>query len=510
MLLPLEPPPAVAACLHPLLQAEGVTKRYGGVLALRDGRLHLAAGRVHALCGGNGAGKSTFLGILMGLLRRDAGSVRLLGREMEFASPAEARQHGLAIITQELSPVLALSVAENLFLGRAPRRARWWVDAAAQRRQAQAVLDRLGFAIDARAPMHTLSLAQMQLVEIARAFSQDCRVIVMDEPTSAIGERETRMLFDAIRAAAAQGTGIIYVSHRLGELFEIADDYTLFRDGAYVESGVMADISHAQLVRRIAGDTPARIALRRPASAVATPCLEVTGLHRRGEFGPLDLQLRKGEILGLYGLMGSGRSELLNCLYGLTTADAGAVRVRGRALRPGHPAAALASGMALVTEDRKQTGLLLQASTAENIALPVYRRLSWAGLVRWRPLRAQLATMARRMRLRATALPLPVAALSGGNQQKVVLAKCLIGRPRLLLCDEPTRGIDEGAKQEIHALLERFAAEGNAVLLVSSEAPELLRLSDRVLVLRGGRVVADCAAADTDAQRLLQLASSLS
>ncbi|MEM5330388.1 sugar ABC transporter ATP-binding protein [Paraburkholderia sp. JHI2823] len=489
-----------------LLEATQVAKRFNGVSALRDGRLTLAAGRVHALCGGNGTGKSTFLNILMGLLRRDEGVIRLHGREVDFASPAEAIAHRLAIITQELSPVPGMTVAENLYLGREPTVAGVIVDRRALRRRAQALLDRLGFAIDAGVPMQRLSLAQTQLVEIAKAFSHDCRVMIMDEPTSAIGERETETLFTAIRQVTAQGTGIIYVSHRLSELFDIADDYTVFRDGAYVESGRMADIDRAHLVRTIVGRELAAVDRdRRPADGAV--CLSARGLTRAGEFEDIGLDVRRGEILGIYGLMGSGRSEFLNCIYGLTRPDAGTLTLNGEPLPQGDPARTIRAGVSLVTEDRKDCGLVLSGSVQENIALSAYRRLARAGVIRRAPVRRLAQAMVERLAIKAASLRMPVSAMSGGNQQKVVLARCLSTGPVLLLCDEPTRGVDEGAKQAIYQLLDTFARNGGAVIVVSSEAPELLLVSDRIAVFRGGRVAAVCPAGGVTQETLLHLAS---
>lgn len=489
-----------------LLEASQVAKRFNGVSALRDGRLSLAAGRVHALCGGNGTGKSTFLNILMGLLRRDEGTIRLNGRDVDFASPAEALASRMAIITQELSPVPGMTVAENLYLGREPTRAGVVVDFRALKRRAQALLDRLGFAIDAGAPMHRLSLAQTQLVEIAKAFSHDCQVMIMDEPTSAIGERETETLFAAIRNVTAHGAGIIYVSHRLSELFDIADDYTVFRDGAYVESGRLADIDRAHLVRAIVGcEMPVVDKARRPAHGA--PCLKVEGLTRANEFEDVSLDVRRGEILGIYGLMGSGRSEFLNCVYGLTRPDAGAATLGGKPLPRGEPARSIRAGIALVTEDRKDSGLVLCGSLQENIAMAAYRRLSRGGVIRRSLVRRLAQAMVERLRIKAASLRMPVSAMSGGNQQKVVLAKCLSTAPVLLLCDEPTRGIDEGAKQEIYRLLDAFARDGGAVIVVSSEAPELLYLSDRIAVFKGGRVAAVRPGDGATQESLLHLAS---
>lgn len=489
-----------------LLEAREVSKSFNGVTALRDGRLTLRAGSVHALCGGNGAGKSTFLNILMGLLRRDGGSIRRNGVEVSFASPGDALAHGMAIITQELSPVMGMTVAENLYLGREPTLGGFFVDYRKLRKQAQALLDRLGFAIDASRTMSELSLAQVQLVEIAKAFSYDCQVIIMDEPTSAIGERETETLFAAIRSVTGNGAGIVYVSHRLSELAEIAEDYTIFRDGAFVESGKLADIDRAHLVRGIVGrELVAVDKEKRPASDKV--CLNVDGLSRKNEFSDVSLQVRHGEILGIYGLMGSGRSEFLNCVYGLTTPDGGDVLLDGKPLPKGDPAATIRAGVSLVTEDRKDTGLVLSGSVRENIAMAAYPSLSSLSVIHGRKERALADEMIGKLNVKTASQDLPVSSMSGGNQQKVVLAKCLSTGPTLLLCDEPTRGIDEGAKQEIYKLLDQFVRAGGAVIVVSSEAPELLYLSDRIAVFKGGRIVATRDDDNLSQETLLHLAS---
>lgn len=489
-----------------LLEARGVSKSFNGVSALRDGRIRLRAGSVHALCGGNGAGKSTFLNILMGLLHRDGGSIRRNDVEMNFASPGDALANGMAIITQELSPVLGMTVAENLFLGREPTFAGFIVDYRTLRKQAQALLDRLGFAIDADKTMSDLSLAQIQLVEIAKAFSYDCQVMIMDEPTSAIGERETETLFDAIRSVSAKGAGIIYVSHRLSELARIADEYTIFRDGAWVESGKIADIDHTHLVRGIVGrELIAVDKEKRPASDRVA--LDVDGLSRQNEFTDVCLQVRQGEILGIYGLMGSGRSEFLNCVYGLTSPDSGSIALDGRPLPPGNPCATIRAGISLVTEDRKDTGLVLTGSVRENIAMAAYPRLSTLSWIHRRRERALADEMIAKLNVKTASPELAVGSMSGGNQQKVVLAKCLSTGPTLLLCDEPTRGIDEGAKQEIYKLLDQFVRAGGAVIVVSSESPELLYLSDRIAVFKGGRIVATRDEDNLSQETLLHLAS---
>jgi putative xylitol transport system ATP-binding protein len=488
-----------------LVEATGVQKAFNGVRAIDDGRLRLRRGSVHALCGGNGAGKSTFLGIVMGITQRDAGEILFKGRSVNFQSPAEALANRIAIITQELSPIPGMTVAENLYLGREPRKARVLVRYAALFKQAQDLLDRLGFPVDARVRMSSLSLAQIQLVEIAKAFSHDCDVMIMDEPTSAIGERETEVLFSAIRNLTAHGAGIIYVSHRLSEIFQIADDYTVFRDGRYVDSGRIADIDRSYLVSTIVGrKLNSAEKTRRP---VGKPVLESTRLSRESEFNNISLTVHQGEVLGIYGLMGAGRSEYLNCVYGLTRPDSGQVRLNDRALPVGHPRKAIQAGLSLVTEDRKETGLVLSASVRDNIALSAYKRLSRLSFINRRKVKALVESMVERMRIKTSSVSLPVSSMSGGNQQKVVLARCLSTEPTCLLCDEPTRGIDEGAKREVYKLLDDFVSKGGAAIVVSSEAQEILDVSDRVAIFKSGLLVTVIDGHTTTQEDLLHLAS---
>ncbi len=490
-----------------LLQADHVAKAYAGIPALRDGRLSLRAGSVHALCGGNGAGKSTFLGILMGITQRDAGDILLNGKAVHFQRPGDALAAGIAMITQELEPIPFMTVAENIWLGREPRRAGCIVDYKELNRRTRTLLDELEFEVDATSPMHRLSVAQMQLVEIAKAFSHDCQVMIMDEPTSAIGEREAETLFKAIRRLTARDAGIIYVSHRLSELAQIADDYTIFRDGSFVESGRMADIDRAHLVRGIVGQELQTIDHKVGRTCTADTCLNVNHLSRDGEFQDISLQVRPGEILGIYGLMGSGRSEFLNCVYGLTLPDSGSVTLQGKPLPVGTPASTIAAGMSLVTEDRKDSGLVLNGSVMSNIALSAYKRLSSWSVINARKENELAQRMVKRLQIKTSSLDLPVESMSGGNQQKVVLAKCLSTQPICLLCDEPTRGIDEGAKQEIYHLLDEFVRGGGAAIVVSSEAPELLHLSDRIAVFKGGRLVTISSDTALSQEALLSLAS---
>jgi putative xylitol transport system ATP-binding protein len=491
-----------------ILEAEGVSKSFAGVPALRDGRLRLRRGSVHALVGGNGAGKSTLLNILMGLLQRDAGRIVCKGREVDFQGPAEALAAGIAIITQELSPVPEMTVAENLFLGREPRRAGCIVDYRRLNAMATELLERLHFRIDPTARMRTLSLAQTQLVEIAKAISYRSDILIMDEPTSAIGGAETEMLFEAIRNLTAVGTGIIYVTHRLSEVFEIADEYTVLRDGSFVATGRVADIDRIQLVRMILGaETRSEQEYKTHPAPQGAPMLRVAGFCKRGQFEDISLDLRHGEVLGIYGLMGSGRSEFLNALYGIDPPDTGTVELNGAPITIRRPADALARGFALITEDRKRTGLVLTSSVRENISLSSIANMATGPFIRRAEERSAVARMIDLFRIKASSQEALVRSMSGGNQQKVVLGRCLSTAPKILLCDEPTRGIDVGAKREIYAFLSRFVAQGAGVIMVSSEVPEVVGMSDRIVVFRRGRISGVLDGADATQSTLLQLAS---
>jgi len=489
-----------------LLEVEGLRKSFGGVAALRDGRFQLRAGSVHALCGGNGAGKSTFLKILMGIYKRDAGSIRRRGQEVDFSSPADALASGIAIIEQELSPVPHMTVAENIYLGREPSTRFGGIDFRSMNRAAQKLLDELEFDIRATQYMMNLSVAQMQLVEIAKALSHDAEVIFMDEPTSAIGEREAQQLFAAIRHLQAQGRGIVYVSHRLSEIFQIADSYTVFRDGSFIGAGALSEIDRPSLIRMIVGRELAEeyVKTNRPTSDVG---LEVNALSCPNKIEDISFAAHKGEIFGIYGLMGSGRTEIFNCLFGLDKPSAGRISVDGAPILVSKPSDAMAHGLALVTEDRKQTGLNLSDSVRANICMASLPALSPAFAMD----HAKELDASRRMReqfqIKAARDTMPVSGLSGGNQQKVVLGKWFLRNPKVLLLDEPTRGVDVGAKREIYRIICDFAEGGGTVVMISSEIDEVLGMSDRIMVMRGGKSAGIYSREETNAQSLVHLST---
>jgi len=490
--------------LAALLKVEGLEKSFGGIAALRDGRLELEAGTVHALCGGNGAGKSTFLKILMGIIRRDAGKIWRNGQEVEFSSPAEALASGIAIIEQELSPIPQMTVAENIFLGREPPGRFGGVDFRKMNTAAQAILDDLGFAIPASRHMYSLSVSQAQLVEIAKALSHDAEVIFMDEPTSAIGHREAHQLFAVVQRLRAQGRGIVYVSHRLSEIFDIADHYTVFRDGAYVGSGLLAAVDRGSLIRMIVGREMSEeyTKLNKPTDEEG---LSVVGLTSPGKIDDISFTVRRGEIFGIYGLMGSGRSEIFDCLFGLDRPTKGDVKLFGQPVSFASPAQAMAAGLALVTEDRKLTGLNLNDSIRRNISLVSLRELSPNFVVNLGSEAKASRETIDRFSIRVGRDVDPVTSLSGGNQQKVVLGKWFLRNPRVLLLDEPTRGVDVGAKREISRIVGDFAAAGGTVAMISSEIDELLGVADRIMVMRDGRAVDVLDRSQATAEKLVNL-----
>ncbi len=493
------------AAAAPLLDAEGVHKRYGGVHALRGVRLAVRAGEVHGLAGENGAGKSTLINVLAGAVRRDEGRVAFDGREVDFRTPAESQAAGIAVIHQELATLPTLSVAENLFMGRLPARG-GWVDRGAMHRRARALLAEVGLDVDPRALVRDLSLSNQQLVEIAKALSAGAKLLVMDEPSASLTEHEARNLLALVRRLRAQGVAILYVTHRLAELFAVCDRITVFRDGAHVATVDAADTTPAAVVGLMVGRELAAAAAHRERHAGGDAVLEVRGLTRRaapGEEGRValdgvSLEVRRGEIVGMAGLVGAGRSEVARAVFGADRFDAGEVRLDGRPVRFRSPADAIRAGVGMVPEDRKGLALFLDKPVRWNVSMAALPALARRGVIPGRRERALAADYVDRLRVRTPGIEAAVRQLSGGNQQKTVLARWLATDPRLLILDEPTHGVDVGAKAEIYELVRALARDGLAILLISSELPEVLDLSDRIVVMRAGRVAAtlDRAAAD--------------
>ncbi len=475
----------------PRLRLSGITKSFGGVRALRGVSLDLRPGEIVALCGENGAGKSTLAKALAGEIAPDSGTIAIDGRTVALTDPATARRLGIAVIYQELNYVPTLSVAENVLLGKLPRRGPR-IDWPATEREAAAILAPLApdLAGRVRQPVAALPVAERQIVEIARALSLDARVLVMDEPTAALNHEDASRLFALVRALAAQGVSIIYVSHRLDEVFALADRVVVLRDGAVVGDAPTAATDRARVVRQMVGSDVAEFAPR-PAPASAAPVLEVHGLSRRGAIHEIDLTVHAGEIVGVFGLLGSGAETLVKALFGARRADRGEVIVDGRSLGTPTPERARRAGMALVPGERKEEGLVLGLGVRENLSLSSLAAVSRAGVIDRRRERERADASIRSLRIRTPGLDAPVGRLSGGNQQKVVLGRWLQARPRVFVLEEPTRGIDVGAKVEVYRLMEGLAEGGAGILLVSSELPEILSMADRILVLSEGRLVAE-------------------
>ena len=475
----------------PLLEVRGLEKSFPGVRALSGVSFDVNAGEVHALLGENGAGKSTLIKIVSGVYQPDAGEILIDGRATRFAAPEEAKRAGVATIYQELLLFPELTVAENIFLGHAPRARGGRIDWRAMRAEAEALLASLEIDdLAADQIVGALSVGHRQRVEILRALSHDARILIMDEPTAALTESDVERLFDIVRKLKSRGVGIVYISHRLDELFEIADRVTVLRDGAYVGSRAMAETNAAELVQMMVGR---RIENLFPKSAVpiGAPVLEARDLVRRPMTRNVSLTVRAGEIVGLAGLVGSGRSELAQVLFGITPAEQGEIRLNAEVIHVHSPESARARGIAYVPEDRGVQGLVRPMSVLHNFSLAALGALSRLGFIDRAAERRLAEAGVKRFSVKTSSVDEIAGRLSGGNQQKIVLGKWLANNPKLLILDEPTRGIDVGAKAEIHRLMCELAADGVAILMISSELPEVLGMSDRVLVMREGRLVAE-------------------
>jgi ribose transport system ATP-binding protein len=488
----------------PLLAMRGICKRFPGVQALQDADLEVRPGEVHVLLGENGAGKSTLMKVLCGQHAPDAGRVVFGGRAIAPGSPHEAQRHGLVMIHQELNLITGLSVVENLFLGHEPCRA-GVIRSDVMRGAARELLQRVRCRVAPDTPVAELSVAEQQLVEIARALRSEARLLVMDEPTAALSEHEIEALFEVIRGLCADGVPVIYISHRMPEIFAIGDRVTVMRDGRTLGTRAVRDTDAAELISLMVGRTvDERIPKR--AVEIGEVALEVADLRAPGLAAPVSLEIRSGEILGVAGLMGSGRTELARAIFGADPVASGVVRVSGRALPGNSPAASIAAGLGFLTEDRKQQGLVLQLPVTENITLAGLDEHSRHGVLDLGAERARAASLVDTLHIRVASLDREVAELSGGNQQKVVLARWLAARCKVLLFDEPTRGIDVGAKTEIYALIGALVERGVAVLLISSELPELLGLADRIAVMHEGAMQGVLGRAEASQERIMEMA----
>jgi ABC-type sugar transport system ATPase subunit len=488
-----------------MIQFDNITKTFGGVTALGGVSLSIAQGECHALVGENGAGKSTLGKILAGIHRPDSGVLRLGGQPVRFHSPLDAARAGVGMVHQELSFCRDLSVAENLSLGRYPTRLGFWLDGRAMADQARRLLAEIGASMDVGQPMRNLSTAQEQLVQIASAVGSGARILIFDEPTSSLSEVESEHLFTLIESLKRRGVTMIYVSHRLPEVFRLCDRITVLRDGHYVGTLDRAAASPDEVVRLMIGRPLAEYFPQHLQAEPGPEVLAVRGLTSLGKFQDVSFSVRAGEIVGFAGLVGSGRSEVACALFGLDKFARGSVAVDGSPLRLGSAAEAMRRGLALVPEDRKRQGLILGLSGRFNFSITILDRLTRWGLLDGGRERRETEEAFARLGVKTPSIDAPVGALSGGNQQKVVIAKWLARRSRVLIVDEPTRGVDVGAKAAIHALLDGLARQGMAILLISSELPEVLNLSSRILVMREGRLIGELDRAHATQGSLMEL-----
>ena len=473
---------------RPVLEMMHVSKQFGVTLALADVSLELRRGEIHALLGENGAGKSTLIKIMTGIQRQDSGEILIAGAPVRVTSSQDAQRLGVAAIYQEPMIFPDLSVAENIFIGHRDRGK--IVDRRRMEREARVVLARLDVRLDVGEPARGLTLAEQQTVEIAKAISLDVRVLIMDEPTASLSAHEVQRLFRIVHTLRQQGVAILFISHRMEEVFEIADRVTILRDGRWISTTPRAELTPATAISRMVG-REVRELFRRERRQPGPVRLSVRGLRREGAFEDVSFDLRAGEVLGFAGLVGARRTDVGLALFGIAPADGGEIKLDGARVTVASPRDAMALGIAYSTEDRRQLGLVMPLSIAANVSLPSLPRfLSPAGMVRRTEERAIAEAFRQRLSIRAPSVDTPAASLSGGNQQKVVISKWLETNPEVMILDEPTRGIDVGAKVEVHQLIDDLAARGMAIILISSDLPEVLAMSDRILVMREGRQMA--------------------
>jgi inositol transport system ATP-binding protein len=471
-----------------LLSAEGVRKEFPGVVALDDVQFRLKRASVHALMGENGAGKSTLMKILAGIYTPDKGDIRLKGVEIRLKSPLDALENGIAMIHQELNLMPFMTVAENIWIRREPKNRFGFVDHGVMHRMTEELFARLNIAIDPDIEVRYLSVANRQMVEIAKAVSYNSDVLIMDEPTSALTEREVEHLFRIIRDLRAQGIGIVYITHKMNELFEIADEFSVFRDGRYIGTHASTEVTRDDIIRMMVGREITQM-FPKEEVPIGEVVLSVKDLCLNRVFRDVSFEVRAGEILGVAGLVGSGRSNVAETLFGVTPASSGSVELFGKPVTISSPTEAIRHQMAFLTEDRKDTGCLLILDVLENMQIAVLQdRYVKGGFVQQGAIEATCEDMAKRLRVKTPSLYERVENLSGGNQQKVLIGRWLLTHPKILILDEPTRGIDVGAKAEIHRLVTEMARNGVAIIMISSEMPEVLGMSDRIMVMHEGRV----------------------
>ena len=490
-----------------LLDVEGIRKEFPGVVALDDISFRLKRGTVHALMGENGAGKSTLMKILAGIYTPDQGVIRLKGVEIRLQSPLDALENGIAMIHQELNLMPFMTVAENIWIRREPKNRFGFVDHGVMNRNTEELFRRLNISIDPEIEVRELSVANRQMVEIAKAVSYNSDVLIMDEPTSALTEREVSHLFEIIRGLRAQGIGIVYITHKMNELFEIADEFSVFRDGKYIGTHASADVTRDDIIRMMVGREITQMFPKEDVP-IGDVVLAAKNLCLEGVFSDVTFEVRAGEILGVAGLVGSGRSNVAETVFGVTPATSGTIELFGKKVDISSPAHAIRHHMAFLTEDRKDTGCLLILNVLENMQLAVmHDKFVKGGFVQEGAIEEACEDMARKLRVKTPSLDERIENLSGGNQQKVLIGRWLLTKPRILILDEPTRGIDVGAKAEIHRLVTEMARSGVAVVMISSEMPEVLGMSDRIMVMHEGRVTGFLDRAEASQIKVMELAA---
>ena len=491
-----------------LIQIRSLSKSYDGVKALHDVNLDLAPAEIHAVCGENGAGKSTLIKTLSGIVKADVGHITVNGTRLITGSVQASEAVGIAVMHQESTAFPHLNAVENLFVGREITRCcGLFLHHVAMKRQTENLLQSLGVSLDLKIPVGELSLAQRQMVALARALSRDCRLLIMDEPTASLSNRETQTLLRIVQQLRVSGVTVLYVSHRLDEIFRIADRVTVLRDGQRVSTYRIGDVNRSQLIRDMVGRNVEEQQRSSSGMVDNSPALlDVKQLTRRGDFNDISFQVREGEILGLTGLVGAGRSEIARAIFGIDEFDEGEICVAGRPLKSGSVQDAMASGIGMVPEDRQHEGLILPMSVGENISLATLRFLTRWGLLRRRSENELVETQINNLSVKAANPRIAAATLSGGNQQKLVLGKWLARNPKVLILDEPTRGVDVGAKSQVHQLIRDLAAKGVATLIISSDLPELLSLCDRLLVIRSGRIAGELKGGTATQEAVLALA----
>lgn len=490
----------------PVLKMVGITKQFPGVLALDSVNFEVERGEIHALVGENGAGKSTLLKILAGAITMDKGEILLEGKPVRFSSPLDAINMGIAVIYQEFNLVPYLSAGENIFLGREPRKFNGFVDFKTLHAKAQAILDRIGANFSSREIVSNLSVAQQQMTEIAKALSQNARIIAMDEPTSALTDREVEHLFEIARSLKQEGVAIIFVSHRLEEIFQIADRITVLRDGKYVGTKRVEETNRDEVITMMVGREIKEKIPKRPAK-IGEEILRVEGLTRKGVFSDISFTLHKGEVLGLAGLVGSGRTEIARAIFGADPIDAGKIYLEGKEVRIRNPQDAIRLGIGLLTEDRKRYGLVLPMTVRENTTLANLMEVAIRGFINFPKERAVAKKYVEELSIKTPSIEQIARNLSGGTQQKLVLAKWLFTKSKVLIFDEPTRGIDVGAKVEIYELMNQLAERGVGIIMISSELPEVLGMSDRILVIHEGKIAGELKREEATQEKIMHLAT---